>query len=554
MRVALLTFEYPDARAGGIGSYVLRAARALAAGGHEPHIFTLTLPAAVRAAVPRGVIVHEVADFAERVANGSMPASQAAALSGGVPAIYKLAVGRLLAEAVLAEHACMPFDIAEAAEYEALGLPLLARRSEGMPVVTQIHLSSAVNASANESPVDPVAEALELTAIVGADGVCAATQNVVDITRRLMPFERQAEVIPYPIDPAVDPADAPTSGPILFVGRLQKRKGCDVLAVAASILLRKFPDAELRIAGADTPTADGGSMQQQMLRLLGDMRNRVLFLGEISQAQVREEVKRCRFQVVPSRVENFAGTATDAMAAGRAVIYGGQTGLDEVVGDAGIRVWPLTAENLARQMEFLYANPAAARDLGRRGAERIREHFSFERVMQQRVAFYLVVIEAARNDRRSLRDRLAGLHPDQRSTVLAAIAHIEGGPAVPPTSEKTPGKRVTDIIQDMRVQLRRAPLVWIFGAGRHTSRLMAERFLWESRGFKIAGIIDDHPRFAAEPELYGLKIRSRPAMEAAIDAGEKVDAILLSTDTLGEMFWERTEGFRKRRIETLLLY
>ena len=65
MRIALLTHQFPGVRLGGIGAYTLHAARALARG-HEPHVFTFTLPEDVRRSLPSGVIVHEVNDLAAR--------------------------------------------------------------------------------------------------------------------------------------------------------------------------------------------------------------------------------------------------------------------------------------------------------------------------------------------------------------------------------------------------------------------------------------------------------------------------------------------------------
>ena len=149
----------------------------------------------------------------------------------------------------------------------------------------------------------------------------------------------------------------------------------------------------LRVAGADTPTAlGGGSMQAEMLRRLDqEVLGRVTFLGELSQEQVQAEIRACRFQIVPSTVENFAGTATDAMAAGRAVVYGGHTGLEDVVGDAGLGVWPLTPEKLCTQMEVLYGNDEVLAACSRRALERIRTRFSFAAVAARRVAFYVAV-------------------------------------------------------------------------------------------------------------------------------------------------------------------
>jgi hypothetical protein len=108
-------------------------------------------------------------------------------------------------------------------------------------------------------------------------------------------------------------------------------------------------------------------------------------------------------------------------------------------------------------------------------------------------------------------------------------------------------------LKELAGRLGRKPVVWLFGAGRYTLRLLAERFLWESEGLEIAGVIDEHPRFRGVESYLGLRLRSLGEMHAALEGGERVDAILLSTDTLQEVFWERTGSLRERGVETVKL-
>lgn len=563
MRIAFLTFEYPDVRPGGIGSYVLKSAASLAAAGHEAHIFTLSVPPKCREALPPGVFVHDVPDLAEQIAAGTLPgALGVTALNGELP-IYKLTVGALLCHALRQEHAQKTFDVVEAAEYEALSLPLMFAPLEGhesVPIITQIHLGSGVNSQANAIPVgktDQLADALEYAAILGADRVYAATRSIAEVTRRILPFEREMPIIPYPVAVTAEKTRGPRAGadgPILFVGRLQKRKGCDIFASAASLFLNKHPAARIRIAGGDTNTGPGGgSMQQEMVRRMDrSVCGRVAFCGELPQAEVIKEIQACRFQVIPSVVENFANTAIDAMAAGCAVIYAGGSGLDDVVGDAGMRVWPLTAENLAAQMDAAWSDPALVAAYAQKGRERVEKEFALERVTRRRVEFYEAAKREMSNaDRQRIYDRLGPLNSVQTGCLLAALTALLAATAGLPSTLATPGRHVKLRLEEIQSQLGRRPVVWLFGAGRYTLRLLAERFLWESQGFSIAGIIDEHPRFAGMTHYLGLPLRSLKQMHAAFSEGEAADAVLLSTDTLQEVFWERTASIRERGVATI---
>src|SRR5690606_29508750 len=108
--------------------------------GHDVHVFTLDLPADVRADVPAGVHLHETPSLADRVRSGGLPAELSAALAAGGEGVYRLAIGWLLCSALLDVHRQQPFDIVEAPEVEALVLPLmLARPDPPLPVITHLH-------------------------------------------------------------------------------------------------------------------------------------------------------------------------------------------------------------------------------------------------------------------------------------------------------------------------------------------------------------------------------------------------------------------------------
>jgi glycosyltransferase involved in cell wall biosynthesis len=556
LRIAFLTFEFPDARPGGVGAYVLKCAIALAAMGHEPHIFTLQLPDAVRQRVPAGVHVDEVRDIAQRVEAGILPSALAAAALNGQPAAYKLLVGAMLCDALRSSHQTQRFDVVEAAECEALSLPLLLRPIPDLPVAVQIHLGIAANAFGNGVPPkerDHLAEGLELASIVGADAVCAATQSVVDVTKLLCPFERSATIIPhsYGISADAGVSPMPADGAALFIGRLQRRKGCDVLAAAADVFLKRNPQARVRIAGSDTQTAAGGtSMLAEMMRRIDpSVTERFVYLGELSQAEVRREIEACRFQIVPSVVENFANTAVDAMALGRLVIYGGETGLDEVVGDAGIRVWPLTPTLLAEKMELAWHDSAMVQRFGERAFERVRTRFDPAVVSQQRIRFYEQLIA---DHRKPNADRQwQALSGPQIKAVLTAIVSQMSGTLALSGEVATPGQLLTAKLRELAERLGRAPNVWLFGAGRYTLRLLGERDRWESLGLQLAGIIDEHPRFEQSPTYLALPVQKPEQLCAAIERGLHVDAIVLSTDTLHDVFRHRTQCLADLGVEIL---
>jgi hypothetical protein len=100
---------------------------------------------------------------------------------------------------------------------------------------------------------------------------------------------------------------------------------------------------------------------------------------------------------------------------------------------------------------------------------------------------------------------------------------------------------------------RRADVL-LYGAGKHSARLLVERHLWESRGHRVVGLIDDHPRFAENPSYLDLPVRSLRAVEANVLGGKETPVVVLSTDTYQDQFWAQTKSLRARGVEVFRLY
>lgn len=552
MKVAFLTFEYPGVRPGGVGGYVFKTAGALAQAGHDVHIVTIAIPET--ASRPAGVKVHTVADLADRVEHGRLPGPLAAAVLNGGVAIYKLAVAWLLTEELRRVHAQTPIDIVEAAEYEALGLPLMLRPIPGVPVITQPHLSSAVNRRANDdaaSTEDELVDALEAAAIVGADGVYAATRAVARETRHFIPTLPEIPIIPYctPVS-AQSYGVAPRKGHVLYVGRLQRRKGVEDIAIAAADFLAKYPNAEIHIAGEDVARADSYKSMQNFMKaqVPAALRDRMIFKGEISPAEVQAELAGCRFALAPSRVENFAGTVVDTLLAARALIYAGGTGTQEVAGDAGICVPPASPADLARAMHELWNDDETLDELAARGPARMRQMFSAANTIDARVAFYQSVIDKRRG--KTVAQRFADLPAPYTGPIMQALGLLTGLCAGAHAAlSASPGQTLIRIFEKIAAGSRDPQWLWLFGAGRFTQRLLGERYLWESRGYAIEGIIDDAPRFAGGKKLQGIPVMNRQEYMMRLAKGEISSRnLVLSTDTLETKFWQLTEDLRRNGV------
>ena len=541
---------------GGIGTAVRQSAAALAGAGHDVHVFTLAIPQDLRGQTPAGVHLHEVTDLATRVRDSTLPAEMAATINAGGEGVYRLAVGWLLCTAVLEAHREQAFDAVEAPEVEALGLPLMMDGGFGAPVVTGLHCCTAIAHAANQADVEAeqrLIHALEFAAIHLSDGVCAPTRAVVRETQQFVPVGEAVAIVSHAYS-CDEQAFVPPQerGPMLFVGRIERLKGVDRIAEALNMFLPRYAAARFVFVGPDTASAPGGgSMREHVQKLLSPaVAARVEFRGELSHDQVERELRGCSFCLQPSIAENFSMTCCEAMAAGRTVIVGEGTGSVEVLGEAGLAVNPHSSTELAAAMGRLWTDRTLLVDLSQRAHQRIRAEFSPQRIAELRVAFYRdAIARFNRNHAERLRTLPAGI----AGAILPALAAMTGTLAGVHRPTATPGARLLRILEqhgDGR------PLkVLLYGAGKHTARLLAERHVWESRGHRVVGLIDDHPRFAEGGTYLDLPIRSASAMERRVEtAVSNGHMVILSTDTYQDQFWAQTKGLREAGVSVFRLY
>ncbi len=178
----------------------------------------------------------------------------------------------------------------------------------------------------------------------------------------------------------VDPAH-PVIG---TVGRLERRKGTDVLVAAAAELVKKgLPDLRVVVVG-DGPLRD----ELPLLAARLGIADRVHMLGDRS--DVPEMLAALDVFVLPSRSEGMSNALLEAMASALPVVATAVGGNPEAVSaeTTGMLIPPDDPTTMADAVLRLVTSPALASELGRAARRRVEERYGAQAMVRRLEAVY----------------------------------------------------------------------------------------------------------------------------------------------------------------------
>lgn len=391
--VALICRGYPPSGTGGIATFTQDLAEALAARGHCVHVIAES-PDVERVDFEDGVWTHRVhLDY-----SGTAPVMGAVKVPEGIWA-WSLAARREV-ERLASRH---PIDIVEAPIWDVEGVAFI---DGPWPLVTSLHTSLAFYLDAHPEYIDdpawmddfgsPMLE-IERLVVRSADAVRANSRAITtDIQQRyqvLIDSTRLA-VIPHGLrdsSPTVA-GDAAPGDEILFVGRLERRKGIDTLLEAIPMVLSEVPTARFRIVGEDVPSKNGGyeAAFRERHQDKADISERVVFEGWLPVDQLLEAYRRCAVFVAPSRYESFGLVFVEAMREAKPVVGCAVGGVPEVVdnGLTGLLVPPDDPQALAHGLVALATSRSRREEMGKQGRAAFEARFTSSRMAEASERLY----------------------------------------------------------------------------------------------------------------------------------------------------------------------
>ncbi|MBM3924467.1 MAG: glycosyltransferase family 4 protein [SAR202 cluster bacterium] len=221
------------------------------------------------------------------------------------------------------------------------------------------------------------------------DGCIAVSQAAKKHVARFFP--RQYEIIPNGIDlslfnPCVKPLPEFQDGKvnILFVGRMEKRKGLRYLLEAYGQLKWEFPNIRLIVVGPGDP--DRNCYRIMAERSLKDL----VMVGPARYSDLPRYYQTADIFCSPATgKESFGIVLLEAMALGKPIVATQIEGYSDILrnGHQALLARPKDSASLAEALAGLVKDTEMRAEMGRRGLEEVRQ-YSWERVAWRVVDYY----------------------------------------------------------------------------------------------------------------------------------------------------------------------
>ncbi|MBW4603161.1 MAG: glycosyltransferase [Calothrix sp. FI2-JRJ7] len=177
---------------------------------------------------------------------------------------------------------------------------------------------------------------------------------------------------------------------VLFLGRVDPKKGLDLLAPAFAKALAKFPNAHLIVAGPDStgflPTVQNYFAEEGCL-------NAVTFTGMLTGAMKYAALAAASIYVAPSYSEGFSMSVLEGMASGLPCIITKGCNFPEAANNQAALVVDIESSAIANALIDCLSNPEQARIMGERARQFVFEKYTWDKVACQMQEVYSCLLQ-----------------------------------------------------------------------------------------------------------------------------------------------------------------
>jgi len=186
---------------------------------------------------------------------------------------------------------------------------------------------------------------------------------------------------------------------VLFLGRLNFKKGLDILVDAFAKVKEAIPNAHLLIVG---PDLDGYAQQVQGWLTNAGLTEAATFTGMLVGAEKSAAFSLGEVFVLPSYTENFGIAIIEAMLERCPVVISNKVNIwREIVAHAAGLVTNCDPTETANAVLEIMNNKALSSTLALSGEALVREHFAWPAVASDMTAAYEQLLSGTQNKRRA---------------------------------------------------------------------------------------------------------------------------------------------------------
>lgn len=392
LRVLMLSWEFPPRIVGGLARHVGELSLAMAKQGVEVDVLTAHvhgIPQTEQLWPQKGSRQPGRLSVHRNLPEAIHPVDF-------VSSIHQLNFG------LLQQYLALPrsFDIIHGHDWLVAQASWTLKHGTGAPLIGTIHATEHGRQNGIHTPLQSYINANEwLLTYESARAICCSQYMANEVAQVHATPREKLRVIPNGIDPTrlQVPAEekagladfrrrwaAPEEKIVLFVGRMVREKGAQILIDAAPRVLAGWRNTRFIIVGGGWT---GHLASQAAAR---GVAHRVNFAGFVSEADLCRLYAVADVAVFPSLYEPFGIVALEAMAAGVPVITSDIGGFREVVktGVTGLHTWANNADSLAWGILEVLRKPEEAAQRARNARREVKLRFSWESVAEQTLGIY----------------------------------------------------------------------------------------------------------------------------------------------------------------------
>lgn len=173
---------------------------------------------------------------------------------------------------------------------------------------------------------------------------------------------------------------------VLFVGRINFKKGLDLLVPAFGRVARQCPEARLAVVGPDN---EGYCSNVRQWCEEQGIQHKVFFVDHLGIDKLKEAYVDADVFVLPSYTENFGLTVVEAMASGTPVIISDKVNIWRDIQKAGagivVGLDPFAVSNAIRQV---LSDKRKARAMGARGRAAAQQFYAWPQIVKRLIQVY----------------------------------------------------------------------------------------------------------------------------------------------------------------------